>query len=90
MVVKYNFKLLDNNGTFIEYKDKTTNQMLKIINKHLEEKFNVDDDLLITRDMINNLMNNKSSSKYLKIFIKNIVKKKLDKDGNILETTTAN
>jgi hypothetical protein len=90
MVVKYNFKLLDNNGTFIEYKDKTTNQMLKIINKHLEEKFNVDDDLLITRDMINNLMNNKSSSKYLKIFIKNIVKKKLDKDGNVLETTTAN
>ena len=46
--------------------------------------------MLITRDIINNLMGNKPSSKYLKIFIKNIVKKKIDKDGNVLETTTAN
>lgn len=87
---KYDFKLLNSDGTLLEYKDKSINDLLKILNKHLEEKFKAVD-LYVTRDAINNIMDNKrTASKFLKIFIKNIVKKKLDKDGNILETTTAN
>lgn len=81
---KYDFKLLNNDKGIITYKDKTPVQMVDIINAHLREKFDASDDLHISINTIYNLMGERTSSKFLKIFIKEIVKKNVNKEGEIL------
>mgnify|MGYP006446207583 CR=1 FL=1 len=87
----YDFKLLNNDGGIIEYKNKSTLDMVDIVNSHLSNKFNASSqNLQISSHTIYNLMNNRNTSKYLKIFITEITQKQIDSNGKILSSKVVN
>ena len=60
------------------------------MNKHMKDKFDAPDDLHVSMHAVYNLMNNRNTSKYLKIFIREITKKNVSKTGEILSTQQFN